>query len=224
MTLARHKTIEQTGGYEQLVWQKITTVSELLGAIENRLLTPEASTVVTLSGPSASGKSTILDRIKQSYNSACTVLSSDDYYIGKTRMQHEMPAGQADNFDHPAAVDTTQLQHDIAELQAGRTILAPIYNMMTSEPLMEKRVVETTPLIIIEGLAANLEEVRELSTLSVSVYAPLTERLQRRIARDILRKGHSAEETTAYFMQVVEPAYAEYYEPSDQKVDFVIEN
>lgn len=180
-------------------------------------------TIITLSGPSGSGKTTLLDTFRATYGVSCTTISTDDYYIGKTLMRTKMPEGHTGNFDHPAAIDTTRLARDLQALKTGKSIEKPLYDMKHSEPISSTETVIPNDLIIIEGLAANLPEIRELSDLSVLVTAPIDERLRRRMERDVTRKGHAAEETLNIFMNHVEPSYQAYFAPHDAKVDYRIE-
>lgn len=178
--------------------------------------------IITLSGPSGSGKTTILDDFKSKYGQDCTTISTDDYYIGKTLMRTKMPAGQATNFDHPAAIDTARLARDIECLRRGESISKPLYDMKRSEPIGFAEIVTPNNIIVIEGIAANLPEIRELSDLSLVITAPVDERLRRRMERDVERKGHTAEETLDIFMNHVEPSYQAYFAPHDAEADYQI--
>lgn len=201
----------------------ITTLKQIYSHIDNiRQLT--RPTIITLSGPSGSGKTTILEHLKTHYGSACTAISTDDYYIGKTAMRTKMPAGHTTDFDHPAAMDITRLAHDIQTLRAGRPINRPRYDMTISEPTDQTTITHPTPLIIIEGLAANLPRIREHSDLSITVTAPRNKRLCRRMERDITRKGYTPEQTRDIFMNHVEPSYQTYFAPYDNETDITISN
>ncbi len=178
--------------------------------------------IITLSGPSCSGKTTILEYFKNTYGERCLTISTDDYYIGKSRMRTEMPEGHTANFDHPAAIDTTRLARDIKALRGGKTIQKPLYNMKQSEPFASSQTITPAKIIIIEGIAANLPELKQQSDLSLAITAPIEERLRRRMERDINRKGHTPEQTLSTFLNHVEPSYQTYFAGHDQAVDYLL--
>ena len=181
--------------------------------------------VVSLGGPSASGKSTAMRQFNQRYP-ACLTLSTDDYYIGKTRMRAELPAEIASNFDHPSAIGLTLLRNHILDLRHGRSIKRPSYNMLISEPRQD--LIHTDgqgiPLIVVEGIAANLPVLADVVDIHAAVTRPLEARLTHRIERDAIRKGHSAEQITEYAMNVAEPAYQQHYKQFDDQAEFIINN
>lgn len=199
-----------------------TPIEHVLEELRSRLSKASSPLIATLSGPSASGKTTILEAIEKDFGNNCTLLSTDDYYIGKTAMATTMPNGHQANFDHPAAIDIKRLAKDIAALKEGHAIEQPVYDMLVSEPKLETANKTPSTLIIIEGIAANLPEIRQLSDLPIALTAPLSERLERRIARDSTRKGYSAEQTLDVFMNHVEPSYQEYYAPHDKLAEYTI--
>ena len=197
------------------------TLQQLTGIIDTRRRTI-SPLIITISGPSSSGKSTLLDMLQSRYPGACTTISTDDYYIGKSRMKSVMPAGHQNNFDHPAAIKTELSASHLAQLIRGDAIQQPRYDMATSEPLPEHVTTIPTPIIIVEGLAANLPPLRALSHLSVVLTAPASERLKRRIARDITRKHYTPAQIRHIFLTSVEPNYQTYFAPHDNAAEYVI--
>lgn len=139
--------------------------------------------VITVSGPSGGGKSTTAHHVADALRVPVAFLHTDDYYIGKTRMRTEMPAGEKLNFDHPSAMDLARLAADIAALKNGKTVQVPQYDMFTSEPLPKQQVIWPAPVIIIEGIAANLPVIKDVADISVCVSAPLETRMAGYFAR-----------------------------------------
>ena len=180
--------------------------------------------IVTLGGPSASGKSTLLERFKADFGDQCTTISTDNYYIGKTRMRTEMPTGEIQNFDHPAAIDTARLARHLQQLHRGETIELPWYDMKTSEPVPYTSDFSPSSLIIVEGIVANQPVLRELSDLSICLTAPLATRLERRAQRDTERKGYDYATTMANFLNLVEPSYQAYHAPEDAHADITLQS
>lgn len=193
----------------------------LIATVRSKLASSDSTLVITISGPSGSGKTHFVKALQREFPDSL-VVGTDNYYIGKTRMKKEMPAGQELNFDHPEAIDTERLAEDIRQLQAGDAIDMPHYDMLISEPLPQTTHLLPKPLIIVEGLVANCPTLRNLSNLSIRVTAPFEVRLTRRIERDKTRKNHTPEETKEYMLNIVEPAYERYFQTNDTGVDFSI--
>lgn len=139
-------------------------------------------------------------------------------------MQSTMPHGEELNFDHPTSMDLERLKNDVLALKNGKPINSPLYDMFISEPKSEFRHIEPSRLILIEGIAANLPVLRDISDLSVCVSAQLETRLARCIKRDQSRNGRDEAAEREHFLRYVEPSYREYYEHSDKQCDFTLEN
>lgn len=196
----------------------------LVTALRSKLATAHSPFVITISGPSGSGKTTIVHELIDALDMPIALVHTDDYYIGKTRMRTEMPLGNELNFDHPASIDLAKLAQDIVSLQANQAISSPIYDMAISEPTSQTRVIQPARVIIIEGIAANLDEIRSYSDLSICVTAPLEERIQRCITRDNMRNLREEHEVITHFTQVVAPSYDIYFKHADEQTDYIVRN
>lgn len=196
--------------------QKVITLDQLRLKIGQLA----AVSVMTISGPSGSGKSTLSSRLASDFPDS-TIIHTDDYYIGKTRMATQMPPGEELNFDHPAAIDIAQIARHLVALKNGTPVLGARYDMLTSEPT-EPELLEPAPLIIVEGLVANHQNLRAISELSVLAQSSPAARLQRRITRDQTRKSYNAATTSRNFHATVEPSYQKYYAADDAKAEYVI--
>ena len=93
--------------------------------------------IIALTGGSGSGKSTILNEIRDYFGDDVTVLSLDDYYRPIT----EIPVDEKGetNFDLPDAIKYDDLVRDIQALQRGEMVEIETYtfnrDLMTSECL-----------------------------------------------------------------------------------------
>jgi uridine kinase len=189
------------------------------------LLANKTSVVVTISGPSGSGKSSVAKDVMRHFaDEAPILLSTDDYYIGKSRMQTDMPRGEELNFDHPASIDLKRLKNDVLALKNNKSIDSPIYDMFISEPTNELRHIEPSPLIVIEGIAASLPILREIADFSIRVTAPFATRLERCIKRDIHRNGRTEAAVREHFLRYVEPSYEKYYAATDRRANHTVKS
>lgn len=193
---------------------------EYLDAISRHLT--DTPIVITLGGPTASGKTTLIHKTMNTFKEKCIVVSTDDYYIGKERMQKEMPFNEEENYDHPQSMDIDLLVSHLKLLKSGKTIQVPVYDMFTSEPSGETTETDPAAIIIVEGIAANDPRIVKVASVTGSLNVPAEERLRRRIARDISRNGQEADQVRRLFNKVVEPSYQKYFAAQDLTADFVI--
>ena len=84
---------------------------------------------IVMAGGSASGKSSIVQYLKDQYPNDITVLYFDDYYKELSHLSYEERAKV--NFDHPDAFDLDLLIEHLRDLKQGKSILKPIYDFTT---------------------------------------------------------------------------------------------
>ena len=83
--------------------------------------------LIVIAGGSASGKTTVVDKIQKRLNSIdVTVIRHDDYY--KDQRYVEMLDRQRVNYDHPNALDNDLLIEHLTKLLAGEAIDGPTYD------------------------------------------------------------------------------------------------
>ncbi|TFF64148.1 uridine kinase, partial [Helcococcus ovis] len=71
-------------------------------------------TIIGVCGGSASGKTTIVDKLKKQYDNDLVVLGHDFYYKAHNELSYSQRAEL--NYDHPSAFDTDRLIEDIKKL------------------------------------------------------------------------------------------------------------
>lgn len=83
-------------------------------------------------GGSASGKTTVAEKIIESLGVPwVTLLSMDSFYKVLNEKQREIANKNEYNFDHPDAFDFDLLINTIQRLKEGRKVEVPIYNFVT---------------------------------------------------------------------------------------------
>ena len=125
--------------------------------------------LIIVAGGSASGKTTVVDKIYQALGDEdLIVIKHDDYYRDQSHLSRE--ERHLTNYDHPSSLENELLYKDLQALLNGVAIDKPVYNFVT-QTREEKRVhVEPKPIIILEGiLALEDERVRELADIKVFV-------------------------------------------------------
>ncbi|MDO5033703.1 MAG: uridine kinase [Eubacteriales bacterium] len=177
--------------------------------------------LVGIAGGSASGKTTIIKRLKDIFQDDITLISHDYYYWAHDDLSLEERARL--NYDHPQAFETNQLIRDLASLKRGQAVEVPIYDFTLHTRRKEKLRIAAKPVILVEGILI-LEEskLRDLFDLKVFVDTDADERLLRRIVRDTKERGRSLESVLQQYMTTVKPMHEEFVEPSKKYADVII--
>ncbi len=178
-------------------------------------------TIIGIAGGSASGKTTVVRKLKERFTGQIQVLGHDNYY----RAHDDMPFSERCqlNYDHPGAFETDLLVHQINELRAGRCIEHPTYDYTEHNRGKETVFMEPKPVIIVEGiLVLENEELRDCMDLRIFVDTDAEERLIRRILRDTRERGRSVESVLNQYKETVKPMHEKYIEPSKEYADIII--
>lgn len=179
--------------------------------------------VVAIAGPSSSGKTTFIRRLKVQLevNGIMPVhLSLDDYYVDRDKTPRDV-AGELD-FESVDALDLTLLDSNIGRLVAGERIRAAHYDFVAGKSVREggeSIALGPANVLLVEGLHALnplvsgllpkdasfrvfVHPATALSLDRLSAVLPDDTRLLRRIVRDRHRRGYTARDTIARWPSV----------------------
>lgn len=177
---------------------------------------------IGVAGGSGSGKTTvarvILERIGEDHIS---YVPHDSYY----RDLSELPPDQRDNinFDHPDSLDTELFIQHIIKLRNRERIEVPIYDFATDRRTDEVRIVQSRPVILIEGILIFCDpRLRELFDVRIFVDTDDDVRFIRRLQRDVQERGRTLESVIHQWMTTVRPMYLEFVEPSKRYAHVII--
>jgi uridine kinase len=177
--------------------------------------------VIGVSGGSASGKTTVANRIKDEFKDSVELLSHDFYYIPHDDLPMEERANL--NYDHPNAFDTERLVKDILQLKACNAIDRPVYSYTHHTRLADTVKVNPAKVIIVEGfMIYENQELRDLMDIKVFVDTDADERLIRRIVRDVNERGRSLESVINQYTNTVKPMHEQFVEPYKKYCDVII--
>ena len=82
--------------------------------------------IVGIAGGSASGKTTIVNKLKASFGDNILVISHDSYYKAHNDLSYDERTRL--NYDHPDSFDTDLMIRDIAKLSNGEEADIPVYD------------------------------------------------------------------------------------------------
>ncbi|MDD6024505.1 MAG: uridine kinase [Oscillospiraceae bacterium] len=177
--------------------------------------------VVGIAGGSASGKTTIVEQVREHFGSQIEIIGHDSYYLAHNNMPYEERCKL--NYDHPDAFETSRLVEDVLKLKAGETISRPVYDYTIHNRSTDTVLVEPRKIILLEGiLVLENEALRNLMDLKVFVDTDADERIMRRISRDTLERGRSIESIVTQYRNTVKPMHDRYVEPTKYYADIII--
>ena len=163
----------------------------------------EHKILISLSGESASGKSTIcsaIERLIKEYNLPITILSADNYFndisdLIKKYGNFDALRDAGYDVDSSENFNLKQLREDVLELQKGIDILAPKYLVNGTGISKPKSLpVKSNKIIIVEGMSTIYDEVSDIFDISIYINLDDTIRKQRFLNR---AKNRNQDESNA---------------------------
>lgn len=177
--------------------------------------------VVGIAGGSASGKTTIVNKIKEYFGEDIAVISHDSYYKAHDELPYEERCKL--NYDHPEAFDTGRMVEDVKKLKEGFGVDVPVYDFSIHNRVNKTLRLEPKSVVIVEGiLILESRELRELMDIRVFVDTDADERLMRRLKRDMVERARSVESVLNQYAQTVKPMHEQFVEPSKKYADIII--
>lgn len=177
--------------------------------------------VIGIAGGTASGKTTIVNKLKDFFGDDVELISHDSYYKAHDDMPYEERAKL--NYDHPSSFDTDRMIDDIKALKRGETVYIPVYDFSIHNRTDKTVKVEPKRVIMIEGiLIFENKELRDLMDIKIFADTDADERLMRRIIRDMKYRGRTIESIITQYQTTVKPMHEEFVEPSKKYADIII--
>ncbi|MDF2820149.1 MAG: uridine kinase [Clostridiales bacterium] len=179
--------------------------------------------IIGVAGGSASGKTTVANRLKDEFKESVELMCHDYYY----RAHYDLPFEERSqlNYDHPYAFDTDLLISDIKKLKQCIPIDRPVYSYTDHNRTNETVRVNPAKVIIIEGfMIFENKELLDLMDIKIYVDTDADVRLIRRILRDVKERGRSLDSVITQYSTTVKPMHEQFVEPSKKHADIIIPN
>jgi uridine kinase len=178
--------------------------------------------IIGICGGTGSGKTTVANRILESVSANEVVFIQQDSYY---RNLKDLPLDYRNiaNFDHPDALDNDLLVNHVRKLKAGEAIELPLYDFKTHSRLHETRLVESKPIVIVEGILI-FAESRLLEQMDIKVFVDTPDdiRFIRRLRRDLAERARTVESVIEQYLATVRPMHMQFVEPSKRYADVII--
>lgn len=178
--------------------------------------------VIGIAGGTGSGKTTVVNKIINSFPAGeVAVLQQDAYYKDLSFMAPEERSKI--NFDEPDAIEWTLLEEHLGQLREGKAIEMPTYSYITCTRQPETIRIEPRDVIIIEGILVLTEpDLRKKMDVKVFVDADSDDRLIRVIARDCIERGRTPKMVIDRYQSVLKPMHLQYIEPAKRYADLIV--
>lgn len=177
--------------------------------------------VLGVAGGSASGKTTIIKKVREYFGDDIAVISHDNYYKAHDDMPFEERCKL--NYDHPDSFESDKMAQDVKKLIVGEPIDMPTYDYCNHNRSKETIRIEPKTVIIMEGiLILENRALRDLMDIKIYVDTDADERLMRRIKRDMKERARSIESILEQYTNTVKPMHEEFVEPSKRYADIII--
>lgn len=126
-----------------------------IAEISNEILNKHSTRIVTIAGPSSSGKTTFAKKLLLNLKTSGAevfIISLDDYYIGRDKIPLDKN-GEKD-FETIEALDLELLNKNLEELIKGKEAELPIYDFNIGERIKKTKKLKISKkgIIIIEGI------------------------------------------------------------------------
>lgn len=180
--------------------------------------------IVGITGGSASGKTTFLNKLLNSFapEDVC-LISQDNYY--KSREHQTKDLNGIVNFDLPSCIDDEAYAHDILKVSQGNTVYRTEYTFNNPNVVPKQLEFRPAPIVVVEGIFVfYFEAVASLLDLKVYIDAKEYIKLQRRIVRDRIERGYGLEDVLYRYTHHVAPTYEKYIKPYKNDADIIVPN
>ena len=177
--------------------------------------------IIGIAGGSGSGKTTISNRIINTFRDEVTFLCHDSYYKCNDALSMEERISL--NYDHPNAFDTELMIDDLKKLKNRMPINCPVYSFVLNNRTKETIHIQPKNVIIVEGiLIFENKNLRDMMDIKIFVDTDSDLRLIRRLLRDVKERGRDLDSVVKQYTSTVKPMHEQFVEPSKKYADIIV--
>ncbi len=180
--------------------------------------------LIAIAGPTASGKTTLANLLKNTLGrNRAVIINQDNYYKNWNLLS--LKKRKKLNFDDFKAFDLQLLTKHLRSLKNGKPVYMPLYDFAQSKRLKETKKIEAKKFIILEGLVPFFDKkLRNLFDYKIYLESDNALCLARRLKRDTKERGDSIESVCKRYFEDVLPMQKKYVEPQKKWADLVIKD
>lgn len=177
--------------------------------------------VIGIAGGTGSGKTTLVNNLKNLFGDKIAVVYHDNYYKRHDEMEYSRRCLL--NYDHPLAFDTDMLVQHLKSLKNGIPVQCPVYDFTIHNRTDNTKLIEPKEVILVEGiLIFENPDLCSLMDIKLFVDTDADTRILRRAMRDIKERGRTIESVTSQYLSTVKPMHERYVEPSKRNADLIV--
>ena len=177
--------------------------------------------VIGIAGGTGSGKSTMIQKIKEEFHDNITILSHDFYYKRHDQLTYEERTKL--NYDHPDAIETDLMIEHVRQLRQWKTVKRPVYDFTIHNRVDDTVEVYPAKVVVVEGiLIFENQELRDLCDIKVFIDTDADVRILRRILRDVSERGRTLDSVITQYLTTVKPMHEQFVEPSKKYADIIV--
>ena len=181
------------------------------------------SVIIGIAGGSASGKTTVAQRLKKTFeeSNSVIIIRQDDYYKDQSHLTMDERINT--NYDHPLAFDNDLLVKQLDQLANGIPVEKPIYDFVNHTRSAKTEIVEPADVIVLEGLfVLESEFIRNRLDIKLFVDTEADIRFIRRLKRDVNERGRTLDHVITQYTTTVKIMHSLFIEPSKRYADLII--
>lgn len=177
--------------------------------------------VIGIAGGTGSGKSTMINKIKEEFGDVITILSHDFYY--KRHDELSLDERRRLNYDHPDAFDTDLMISHLKTLKNWQPVDRPVYDFTIYNRTDETVRIRPSKVVVVEGiLIFENKELMDLFDIKVFIDTDAGVRIIRRILRDVRERGRTLESVIDQYLSSVKIMHEQFVEPSKKYADIIV--
>lgn len=178
---------------------------------------------IGIAGGTGSGKSTLVDRIRETFGADVCIVKHDNYYARHDELDFE--ARRHLNYDHPDAYDTGLLVQHLRRLRDGLPVACPVYDFAEYNRSDCTQTLAPAKVIVVEGILIFADpDLRALLDIKVFVDTDADVRILRRVLRDVEERGRTVRSVVEQYLATVKPMHELYVEPTRRLADIIVLN
>ncbi len=194
------------------------------------ILEKKKALVISITGESASGKTTFVQNAIKTYPSSnkggiYTTINCDDYYFDwskelKEAGSYEALFAKGYSFDTPNAINLELMKEHLLDLKSGKSIKSPVYDFVTCASKENSVPKEPALLILNEGLFVLDNKLKTVSDVKVYIQTSF-ELIKERWYKRAASRGKTGKAADMQF-EIVNAAAEKYIRPTLENADVVL--